>query len=827
MSRFKQVPLTDHFNSTADVPTSSENGEPVWHEWLAENIKVTPLGDYVSWGIPFELGRKEQDDPCLIVLHPGAEPVKVNLSGKATHICFMHVANMPEDYHSNFAQGGTLAEYVVRYKDGGEHVQPIRMRFEVSSPADWGRHAFAAVPAFAPRVVAEGEPHPWGWGWQQTGVFIHGPHHSTWVYALELPDSDSELESVTLKPLSGLMAVFGITLYDGPGHPLRHVPRHVYKLVLPEKVMETDLQTKIDMGFITRTYAVPGCVDEEWVKSQDAALQTPRKEAVPADEYLVEATGALGATLSVQAGNRSYDLDFGKAYEEGESAALDGSARVEILDKRKAWLHASVIDTSTGKPTPTRIRFCGPHGEYLPPYGHAQVVNDRWFEDYGGDLQIGAASYAYVPGEFQVELPEGDVYVEICKGFEYTPVRQKLQIRHGQKELKLGISRWTDLRSRNWVTADTHVHFISPDTAWLEGQAEGINLVNLLASQWGKLFTNVADISGGLAGCSRDDTLVWVGTENRHHLLGHISMLGTKGEPVYPLCRGGTDEAFFGDPDSMLLTEWAEKCREREGVVIRPHFPGPVCEEPVYLVLEKVDGIETRPNDAVFREWYRYLNCGCRVAAVGGTDKMSARMPVGGIRTYAQIDPNEEFSFASWGQAVRAGRTFMSSGPIISLTVDGRAIGDEIRLPSGGGKLEVKAEAECAWPIDGLLVTVNGRTVAQTEASGGAKRLSISETIEVTGSCWIAARCWSRDRKQGGGYPIAAHTSPIYVVVDDQEVFNQSDASYMLTLIEGGLTYLDTLAVRSDEERHLAMKGLFEQARRIIHRKMHENGIEH
>ena len=62
---------------------------------------------------------------------------------------------------------------------------------------------------------------------------------------------------------------------------------------------------------------------------------------------------------------------------------------------------------------------------------------------------------------------------------------------------------------------------------------------------------------------------------------------------------------------------------------------------------------------------------GYRVAAVGGTDKMSAGMPVGGVRTYAHLG-DEEFTFANWAKAVRAGRTFTTSGPLIDLTVEGR-----------------------------------------------------------------------------------------------------------------------------------------------------------
>jgi hypothetical protein len=55
-----------------------------------------------------------------------------------------------------------------------------------------------------------------------------------------------------------------------------------------------------------------------------------------------------------------------------------------------------------------------------------------------------------------------------------------------------------------------------------------LNVVNLLASQWGRMFTNVGDFTGRV-GVVENDTIVYVGTENRHHMLGHMSMLGTRG----------------------------------------------------------------------------------------------------------------------------------------------------------------------------------------------------------------------------------------------------------------------------------------------------------
>ena len=184
------------------------------------------------------------------------------------------------------------------------------------------------------------------------------------------------------------------------------------------------------------------------------------------------------------------------------------------------------------------------------------------------------------------------------------------------------------------------MHFISPQTAWLQGQAEGLNLINLLASQWGDLYTNVGDISGGLSGVSRDDTLIWVGTENRQHLLGHMSLLGVQGEPVFPMTTGGPAESYIGDPTWTTLAAWADEARRKEGVVVIPHFPNPYCEVAADIIQGKIDAVEINMGDFRMQigEWYRYLNCGYRVAAVGGTDKMSAGMPVGAIRTYARLD---------------------------------------------------------------------------------------------------------------------------------------------------------------------------------------------
>ena len=78
--------------------------------------------------------------------------------------------------------------------------------------------------------------------------------------------------------------------------------------------------------------------------------------------------------------------------------------------------------------------------------------------------------------------------------------------------------------------------------------------------------------------------LVRVGTENRQHVLGHISLLGYRGRIIAPMTTGGPDESALGDPIEILLTEWARQCRKQGGLVVLPHFPNPRAEAAASIV---------------------------------------------------------------------------------------------------------------------------------------------------------------------------------------------------------------------------------------------------
>ena len=272
----------------------------------------------------------------------------------------------------------------------------------------------------------------------------------------------------------------------------------------------------------------------------------------------------------------------------------------------------------------------------------------------------------------------------------------------------------------------------------LEGQAEGLNLINLLAAQWGDLFTNVGDIPHGPLTSRDGETMVQMGTENRQHILGHMSLLGARGEPAYPMSAAGPLESYLGDALWNSLADWADACHQGGGLVVTPHYPYPAAEVAVDIVLGKTDAVEfLRDEGQEFTSprvlyWYRVLNCGYRLPLVGGTDKMAASTPVGCNRTYAYLG-RQEFTFDNWAKAVRSGNTFITSGPLLFFHADGRMPGEQIALGAAGGTVEVQAEATCFVPMHRLEIVYNGRVVASREERDGAKEITLKEKVQVMG----------------------------------------------------------------------------------------------
>ena len=103
--------------------------------------------------------------------------------------------------------------------------------------------------------------------------------------------------------------------------------------------------------------------------------------------------------------------------------------------------------------------------------------------------------------------------------------------------------------------------------------------------------------------------------------------------------------------------DWLRRCRELGGLAVGAHFP---CRWPRSLrTSTRACSTPSRCNAstprsrAADREWYRYLDAGYRLPIVGGTDKMTATVPVGQMRTWARLGEDVALTFDTWADAVR------------------------------------------------------------------------------------------------------------------------------------------------------------------------------
>ena len=192
--------------------------------------------------------------------------------------------------------------------------------------------------------------------------------------------------------------------------------------------------------------------------------------------------------------------------------------------------------------------------------------------------------------------------------------------------------------------------------------AEDLNVANILTSD----FTVDQDqFEGRPNALSSGERLIYVNQEFRNDQLGHMCLLNLKQliEPVKTMQH----------THYPLHMDVCDRVHRQGGYVSWAHFPSwPGVESPLDVAMEKLDGLEIlcvlepRALPVFMREvvpelasnhglhlWYRYLNCGFRLTATAGTDKMTTFVTVGANRVFAKIEG--EFRYQAWVDALKAG----------------------------------------------------------------------------------------------------------------------------------------------------------------------------
>lgn len=471
-------------------------------------------------------------------------------------------------------------------------------------------------------------------------------------------------------------------------------------------------------------------------------------------------------------------------------------------------LDGKVVDDATGQPLAARLvatDACGRPIEVAGEHPHVESLGKRW---------------CYVDGRFSLDVPPEGVKVEIRRGLETRVLTATVETPGaGTIERVFRLRRWTNMRERGYVNGDIHAHTPFPAETHGQMRAEDLDVVHLLTLEDDSL---TPFFTGRLDSHSTPGHEIRVSQEVRDWQMGHLTLVGlTKLIPGYPHV-GGVLESWVRP--HWDLTPAIEQAHAQGGLVVWSHFSNlPGAESPVGIALGLVDAIELMTYDdptqlpshwgpwknsgmpivefPVLRGmdlYYQYLNAGFRLPIASGTDKMDVDIPLGSNRTY--IPAGRDAGYAEWIQGIKAGRGFITNGPLLEFEVDGHAAGDVIRIDASR-KVRARVTARSILPFATLELVRNGEVVGHKTVFvqdnppvDGVYSMDVEAEITVDRSCWLAARVAddpdNKNRILPRGLSVFAHTNPVYFLRGGAKVREEPSIRYLEKYVSGTLHWL-------------------------------------
>ena len=487
---------------------------------------------------------------------------------------------------------------------------------------------------------------------------------------------------------------------------------------------------------------------------------------------------------------------------------VPGGRRQRILATRRRYhgpvgrLRVEVVDRA-GRPLPARISVTRPDGRAYAPddaWRHADEAFDRG----EGGFEYG---YFHAPGSAELTVPAGGVHVTVWHGPEFRVGRADATVRAGGTAVRrIVLDRLADLPALGWWSGDLHVHMNyggayrdTPEQLAFQGKAEDLHVVENLVVNKEQRIPDIAYFRTDADPVSSRNFLLLHGQEFHTSYWGHAALLGLTDHYLLPEYAGYPNTAAASlYPANADVADLAHAQGALFGYV-HPFDAKPdpadttqplTYELPVDVALGKVDYIEVMgySDHLITSEiWYRLLNCGFRLPAGAGTDAFpnfaSLRGPPGLVRVFVQAGRGG-LDRPGFLAGLKAGRTFVSNAPLLEFTLDGRQIGDEIRLPRGG-TLTAHVRLRSSVPVDHLEIIGNGRVVAAIPLTGDRTQASVTVPIPVARSGWYVLRVYA-DRAELpvlDRYPFGS-TSPVYVTVGNEPVRSPEDAEFFVRWID-------------------------------------------
>ena len=710
-----------------------------------------------------------------------------------------------------------------------------------------------------------------------TGSHVHldpvwSPDGSRLLYVSTVPDGWYNLYSL---PLASGVPGEPTRLTEDNAYPNSRLyfgsqDLHIQPTLSPdgsEMILVSNRGIPLGSGAIWRAPLKPGAMSDATQVLREETLYRTRPQWSPDGTRIVYSShrGSQFSNLYVLPvkGGEPYQLTFGEwdhfeprwspdgewiVYVSNQQGVTDlrllktfgGEERVVNIRQRayrrpRGMLRVTVADAESGDKTAARVLLRAADGKTYAPSGTYQRVAARALH----------FDFFHTGGEFSVNLPAGEVSVLAMKGFEREPVRATAMIEPGRvASLRLALPRFTDWGARGWFSGSDHVHMNyggnlrnTPENLLFMADAEDLDVVGeKIANKDNRVFDHQY-YPGPVdhARSTPERMLAW-GQEYRPPFYGHINFINLTEHLLSPYTTGYEGTAIESLYPSN--TDLFRMAREQGGVggYVHPYSSDPSTVGyggargfPVDLALGTVTYLEvmTSARQAVntAKVWHRALNSGFKVTASGGEDSITDlhRTPaLGAARMYAHV--GSRLTWDGWVDAMRNGRTFITNGPLVKLSINGEIAGGEVLLPPDGGSVEVDALMESAFPVERLELIRNGEVVESIPLDEGSRSGSLRKRLQVERSGWYTLRATTDDPVMPvDDTHLHGETGPVFVYCGDQPIRSRDDAEYFIRWIDDiARQAREHPGWRSDKEREHVL-GQFQQAREVFEQRARED----
>jgi hypothetical protein len=418
--------------------------------------------------------------------------------------------------------------------------------------------------------------------------------------------------------------------------------------------------------------------------------------------------------------------------------APTGTLALKIIDP-------GTIDSGTNQPVTARVSLEREGGKFHAPPAALYRVQ-------------GNTAHFYCDGQARWDVPAGAYTLRAWHGPEFRPVSVSFTVEPGKPvEQIVKLYRYANPAAQGWYSGENHIHanygygewYNSPPTMLEQCAGEDLRVCNfMVANSDGDGIFDREFFRGQPDRLSNGETILYWNQEFRSTIWGHMTLVNLR-QLVEPIMTGFKDTTNPWDvptnSDIADRAHWQPAHVNYTHIAFNPEDPydGAYSGKgiPVDVALGKIDSVDINlAYGASLRVWYRLLNCGLRLPASAGTDcflnRIRSALP-GGDRVYVKIDG--PLTYAAWIEGLRAGRSFVSNGPMLEFTVNGKLAGETITLAQTG-EVHVTGKATSQFPMERAELIQNGGVAASLTIADDKLSATIDQRIKFARSGWLALR---------------------------------------------------------------------------------------